>query len=104
MTDRNERLAEARLKAMRAARAVTLGAMVGLGGCASTHGPVGDAGMDGTVDGARDSMVADTGCDPADLNPTTEVCCDAAGGFWDPSTSSCAVAVPGPFTPPAMDA
>ena len=104
MTTRSERLAKARKKAMRAAQAVTLGAVVGLSGCASAHQP-GDASVDGSItDGGTDSMMADAGCDPNDFNPTTEVCCDAVSGFWDPASNSCAVAVPGPFTPPAMDA
>ena len=101
---RSERLARARQKAMRAAQAVTLGAVVGLSGCASAHAPM-DASTDGSMSDANsDAMMADAGCDPNDFSPTTEVCCDALFGFWDPATNSCAVAVPGPFTPPAMDA
>jgi len=105
MTTRRERLARARQKAMRAAQAVTLGAVVGLSGCATAHGPASDASTDGSMaDSGTDSMMADAGCDPNDFNPTTEVCCDAASGFWDPASNSCAVAIPGPFTPPSMAA
>ena len=104
MTTRSERLAKARKKAVRAAQAVTLGAVVGLSGCASAHPPGTDAGMDGLTDSGSDAMMADAGCDPSDFNPTTEVCCDAVSGYWDPATNSCSVTVPGPFTPPAMDA
>ncbi len=105
---RRERRQRAREKALRAARAVTLGAAMTLGGavslgCASAHEPPADGSMpDATLPDS--STRADAGCDPNDFSPTTRECCDAVGGFWDDASASCAVAVPGPFTPPSMSA
>ena len=45
--------------------------------------------------GGRDSICA-IGGDPS----TDPDCCDDIGGFWDPQ-GGCAI--PGPFTPPALD-
>ena len=42
--------------------------------------------------------------DPFGTPPETEECCEAVGGWWDEATGQCAVAVPGPFVPPAMSA
>ena len=107
---RREKRRRAREKALRAARAVTLGAAMTLGGaaslagCADAHEPTTDASMDAGSDSAMvmDSAMADAGCDPAIFPPATRACCDEAGGFWDDASGSCAVAVPGPFTPPSM--
>lgn len=93
----------ARRRALRAARAVTLGAA--LVGCSSSH----DVPLDGAVTDAPAPdapIVADAGdggplvCPPV-FPPTTEECCEQeAGGFWD--GERCIVAVPGPFVPPRM--
>lgn len=88
----------ARARALRAARAVTLGSA--LVACSSSHTGDVDASTDATV-------VRDTGSDaplvcPPIFPPTTEECCEAegGGGFWD--GERCIVAVPGPFVPPRM--
>ncbi len=48
-------------------------------------------------------FMGDGGCGPA-FPPTDQACCELAGGFWDGASSFCAIAVPGPFVPPSMDA
>ncbi len=96
---------EARKRALRAARAVTLGVSMTLGGaaCSASHPAPGDASppTDAAPDGASDATAdADTGVDcSGDDWWSVEECCEASGGFWDPS-GGCAV--PGPFVPPAM--
>ena len=78
---------DARRRALRAARAVTLGlAMVG---CGESHSPDDVMPTDASVD-------ASSTCDPY---WETEACCEEFGGIWDDSG---ACAVPGPFVPPAM--
>lgn len=121
----------ARQRAMRAARAVTLGLAIAsapVAGCGQSHtgdpdggGSTGDSGprVDasamtdagepsdaGAVDAGPppiDSGLADGGlvCPPI-FPPTTEPCCEAEGGEW--IDGMCIVAVPGPFVPPSMDA
>ena len=49
------------------------------------------------------TFMGDGGCGP-DFPPTNQECCVLAGGFWDGESSFCAIAVPGPFVPPTMDA
>lgn len=70
-----------------------------------------DATADATADAAVDAMadaqpdaMADASVDAAacmDFPPTTLECCTDAGGFWDDASGNCAIAVPGPFVPPA---
>jgi hypothetical protein len=90
-----------RYRALRAARAVTLGvALAAVSGCSTSHSgedtsPPPDGG-DATVDGSSDSAV-DTGMDCTSSDWwDTEECCELSGGFW--SGGGCAV--PGPFVPP----
>lgn len=92
---------DARRRALRAARAVSLS--VALAGaslasaCSDRHGP-------GTADASVRSDAstgADAGCTACP--PETEECRDAEGGFWDPDYG-CSVAVPGPFVPPDLPA
>jgi hypothetical protein len=52
---------------------------------------------------AEDAFGLDGGCGPA-FPPTDQACCVLAGGFWDGASMSCAVAVPGPFVPPSLEA
>ncbi|MCU0672596.1 MAG: hypothetical protein MUE69_07365 [Myxococcota bacterium] len=88
----------ARARALRAARAVTLGSA--LVACSTSHTPDGG---DASTDAA---LVRDSGSDaplvcPPIFPPTTQECCEAQpGGFWD--GEQCIVAVPGPFVPPRM--
>jgi len=80
-----------RQRALRAARAVTLGMGMALAatGCSESH-PAdasvpdgGDAEVDCSSDEWRD----------------TEICCEMSGGTWFPG-GGCGI--PGPFVPPAM--
>ncbi|MAQ13634.1 MAG: hypothetical protein CMN30_02440 [Sandaracinus sp.] len=72
----------------------------------------GDLGQDARPPDPRDAgpmdadVAVDMGCptDPFGTPPETEECCEAVGGWWDEATGQCAVAVPGPFVPPAMSA
>lgn len=50
-----------------------------------------------------DAFSVDGGCGTA-LPPTSQECCVLAGGFWDEATMFCAIAVPGPFVPPSLEA
>ncbi|MBX3250875.1 MAG: hypothetical protein KF901_27095 [Myxococcales bacterium] len=89
----------ARARALRAARAVTLGSA--LVACSSSH----TVELDAATDASPDAPVADAGRDaplvcPPIFPPTTEECCEAEGGFWE--DGRCIVAVPGPFVPPRM--
>ncbi len=71
-----------------------------------------DAALDATADAASDAAadaapdaIADAGLDSASCIPphTTKACCDADPlAFWDETTMTCIMAVPGPFVPPAM--
>lgn len=72
---------EARARALRTARAVTLGLVVGAG----------SAGCD---------LVVDQGCRVFDR---TQYCCERRGDYWDPYAHTCTtpIPVPGPFVPPA---
>lgn len=64
-------------------------------------GVVADAGADaGAV--AQDAGAPDAGC--TSFPPTTQACCLLEGGFWDEASMFCAIAVPGPFVPPTMNA
>lgn len=109
----------ARERALRAARAVTLGAALAIAGCASSHTPDGDRAdadipRDGDVpaDAGPDSppVVVDAGrdggsdfdgvCPPGVPWYEDADCCEMGGGGW--YMGSCAV--PGPFVPPSMDA
>lgn len=86
-----------RARALRAAKAVAMGAvMASASGCYETR-----AGDDA---GPRaDAFVQpDASCGDFTTPPTTQAGCESCGYFWDPSTGSCIVAVPGPFVPPAM--
>jgi len=49
------------------------------------------------------TFTGDAGCGP-DFPPTNQACCVLAGGFWDGETGFCAIAVPGPFVPPSLEA
>lgn len=115
---------KARRRALRAAQVVTLGLAMASPGCGNSHtvddmtetdgGPIRvDADTprldQGVADLGRDlgPEEADMGTCPSDpfvTPPTTEECCDEVGGWWDESTESCSVAVPGPFVPPSMRA
>jgi hypothetical protein len=95
MSDEHTR---ARQRALRAARAVTLGLGLALAGsgCTTSHSPPeGDSGP------PPDGPIADAGTDtgPAPCTggfPDTEECCESWGGYW--YEGGCAV--PGPFVPP----
>lgn len=52
---------------------------------------------------ADDAFSVDGGCGPA-FPPTNQECCVLAGGFWDEAATFCAIAVPGPFVPPSLEA
>lgn len=52
---------------------------------------------------ADDAFSVDGGCGPA-FPPTNQECCVLAGGFWDEAAMFCAIAVPGPFVPPSLEA
>lgn len=52
---------------------------------------------------ADDAFGVDGGCGTA-LPPTNQECCVLAGGFWDEASMFCAIAVPGPFVPPSLEA
>lgn len=102
---------KARRRALRAAQVVTLGLAMASPGCGDSHtaDDVSETDAGPMVDAATslDQGLADMGTCPADpfvTPPETEECCDEIGGFWDESTESCSVAVPGPFVPPSMSA
>lgn len=100
MTDRFGPNSSPRRRALRAARAVTLGVALGVAGCGTSHTPTPDGHLadGGRPDAARDAGTKDAGtCATPD---TSQECCDLAGGFWD--GRACAIAVPGPFVPPSM--
>lgn len=65
--------------------------------------PSGDAFAAADAVSSDDAYDFDGGCGP-DFPPTNQPCCVLAGGFWDGETSFCAIAVPGPFVPPTMEA
>ncbi|MFB6375330.1 MAG: hypothetical protein ABEN55_19910 [Bradymonadaceae bacterium] len=114
MSDQDEKDA-LRRRAIRAAKAVTLGAaVVGSTACGSPD-PDDNAGWDvGPDGGSSDDVVADTSQDtaptcsstmdgvcPTACNKSNDVdCCKQNDGTW--TNGDCAVAVPGPFVPPAM--
>jgi hypothetical protein len=124
---------KARRRALRAAQVVTLGLAMAGPGCGDSHQLGADAsGTDGgpiAVDadtppprdfGTRADLGRDLGprdlghdlgedmgscpTDPFGTPPETRECCDEIGGWWDDSTDTCLVAVPGPFVPPPMNA
>lgn len=77
--------------------------------CGADGGPTPDAATteDAPV-AAQDAPVSedayvfngDSGCA---FPPPDRVCCELyPGGFWDETSMSCAIAVPGPFVPPSM--
>ena len=106
MPQRNDEsaAARARRRALRAARAVTMGvALGGAAACSQSHdrGPAEDASVRTDAAMPVDSGPPDAGC--TEWPPETEACCDAEGGFWDPGFG-CSVAVPGPFVPPDVPA
>ena len=63
-------------------------------------GAVADTGTD-TGNVADAGPAADAGCTASP--PNTEACCVLEGGSWDAASMYCAIAVPGPFVPPAMN-
>lgn len=96
--DQQTRRHEARRRALRAARAVTMGLALAAAGpaCSSSHGPGEDASMPSDAE-------ADSGDDPCSDGATASddrECCEATGGTW----SGGACAIPGPFVPPSMEA
>ena len=80
--------------ALRAAIAVT---GLALPGCYDANQNQGDAGPQ--VDAV---VVADAYCDFI-APPTNQPGCEGCGFSWNPSTSSCIAAVPGPFVPPSLE-
>lgn len=94
--DQQTRRREARRRALRAARAVTMGLALTAAGCSNSHGPGEDASMpsDAEADSGFDGV-----CDDAGVSEDPD-CCEMSGGVW----SGGACAVPGPFVPPSMDA
>ena len=98
---------KARARALRAAQVVTMslalaGAPLVLGGCNESHTPSSDSGTVADTGGSTDTGSGGTDASTCDeWNPQTEDCCNESGGFWDPE-NGCAIAVPGPFVPPAM--
>lgn len=95
----------ARTRALRAARVVTLGLAGAVAtGCSASHTPPGEVDDAGSLPEDARVITADAGCPPVDFSipPTNRVCCDEAGFWWDESSASCIIAVPGPFVPPAM--
>jgi hypothetical protein len=85
-----------RARALRAAKVVAMGAVVAsASGCYTTSGGE-DAGP------RADAFVQpDASCSFTDP-PDTQTPCESCGFWWDPSSGTCIVAVPGPFVPPAM--
>jgi len=75
----------ARRSALRAARAVTLGAALALSGCG-----------DSSHERADDGTCPDGGAASDDPD-----CCEEVGGIWDPEHGC---AIPGPFVPPDLPA
>lgn len=96
-----------RRRALRAAKAVTLGlSLASVGTACSTSHPTGETDAGGDDDAM---VVVDAGTDSGPVEcadvwpPVTEECCELEpGGYWDPGEERCLVAVPGPFVPPAM--
>jgi hypothetical protein len=105
----------ARARALRAARAVSLGLAIASAGCAASVAPLDDAAPGLAADGARASDGAQAAA-PADATPPDDVadagescrgltgealaaCCDQVN--WDPRRGCAAW---GPLVPPALDA